>query len=269
MRRADYHAKHLYRCERVEAVEASTRFRDAYSRSAKRRKIDPSEVLERSRALERSGAIQKWEDIHEKEEPGSNLALVIQNAEAGDALALRRLGCRYFTGRGVQRDRERAVELWELAASQTDARAMMNLAVCLQDGYGTSQEEARALSIYEELAAKGYYVGLRQAAYCRRVGIGCKPDNLRALRWYLDEAKRWGGQRNVTELTDCLLAGAGDTSLERQARSWIQDAAADGKVGARHMANSLASGEISYTPDRHGVGVGYIGEDELVKPGEV
>lgn len=53
-------SKHLFRQDRVEAIEASHEFREAFRRSACRRKMDPTETLNRSRHLEEAGAPRRY-----------------------------------------------------------------------------------------------------------------------------------------------------------------------------------------------------------------
>lgn len=187
-------------------------------------------------------------------------------AREGDPTAMMRLGCSLFFGRGIEKNQRSAVELWERASALGESRATFNLAVCLQDGYGVEKDETRALALYEQLATQGYYVGLKQAAYCRLVGVGCEPDNLKSLHWCFEWAKRDGPSRFAEGLVKCLKRGPGTTQLEKDARAWIESAAAESLAGV-NMVRSLGEVGTPELPPRYGAGTGYIGEDSLVMAG--
>lgn len=199
-----------------------------------------------------------------RESDEADRAATVAAAEAEDPIAMTRLGCRFFFGRGVPRSQEEAVEFWKRAAKLGEPRAMFNLAVCFHDGYGLEKNEAQALSLYERLAREGYSVGLHMAGYCRHVGVGCKPNRLEALGWYFETAKRHGPLHFADYLVDCLRGGKDTDPLEREARAWIQEAASLGIAG-QNMLRSLAIKGTSTPPVKHAAGIGYIGEDPLVK----
>lgn len=188
----------------------------------------------------------------------------LQHAAAlHDPGALMRLGYRLFVGRGVPRSREQAVSAWQRASSLGEPRATFNLAVCLQDGYGVAEDQARALELYEQLGRDRFYLGMKMAGYCRHVGIGCEPDRLEALRWYFEIFKATGSSRYNDELVNCLRAGRAQSEIERSVVSWISDAAQHSQAAA-NMLRDLASGSAR-EPVRHDAGVGYLGEDALMR----
>jgi hypothetical protein len=97
----------------------------------------------------------------------------------------------------------------------------------------------------------------------RHVGIGCEPDRLEALRWYFEIFKANGSSRYNEELVNCLRAGRAQSEIERSIVSWIADAGPHIKAAA-NMLRDLDSGSAR-EPVRHDAGVGYIGEDSLMR----
>ena len=68
----------------------------------------------------------------------------------------------------------------------------------------------------------------------------------------------------ATRLVNCMRDGKGTDPLEREARAWIQEAASLGIAG-QNMLRSLSVKGTSTPPVKHAAGIGYIGEDPLVK----
>jgi hypothetical protein len=199
-------------------------------------------------------------------EKARGLAEVAQTtsaARAGDPLALTSLGYRHFVGRGAERSFEKAIECWTRAAQLGDPTGKFNLAVCYQDGLGRPRNPEYALELYEQLAADGYAVGLKMAAFCRHVGIGCKPDLQLALRWYFEAAKANGPKRFSDDLIRCLRNMTDKSALKEEAIAWVNNAASLGAAG-QNMLAALSKGPTD-DPIAHDAGVGYLGDDPLVR----
>ena len=87
--------------------------------------------------------------------------------------AIDRLGVCYETGRGVERDREQAYELYRMAANEKDEGGLYHLALCYAGGKAVKTDYRKAKTI------------------CRQA-LGQKPDrNLnRKLELLLEEVER-------------------------------------------------------------------------------
>jgi hypothetical protein len=166
--------------------------------------------------------------------------------------------------RGVLRSREQAVKLWQRAARLGSPRAVLNMAVCYRDGVAVRRDRARALELYEWLARRGYYVGLKEAGYCRWLGIGCRPNRLAAVRWYFALSKHWGPERYNDDLVNCLRCGDRSSSGERRAIRWL-NSFAQAHPPCKRMLDDVISGERGRVPAKHAAGIGWLGDDELVK----
>jgi hypothetical protein len=184
-------------------------------------------------------------------------------SQNGNSSAMSSLGYKYFLGEGVEHSVRKAISLWEQAADLGKARGMFNLAVCFHDGIGVKRDEQRALELYERVAEGGYYLGLKMAAFCRRTGIGCEKSIAKALRWNFEIAKGFGPRRFADGLVECLRNMGGASDLEKQAVAWIVRAARRGVAG-KNMLESLSKGKTA-TPVKHGAGVGYLGDDDLMR----
>ncbi len=91
------------------------------------------------------------------EELSGSLELDERKAEQGLAAGQFNLGLRYYIGREVAVDYEKAYELFKLAADQGDARAHVNLSVMLDAGEGVAADPAAAeahLKTAAELGSK-------------------------------------------------------------------------------------------------------------------
>ena len=114
-------------------------------------------------------------------------------AEQGHPGAQNNLGLLYFTGRGVERDHARALELYESAARKNDPSGIANLGIMHLFGHEVKQDRDRALQLLEQAAV----LGNPQAQYLTAVLLlerdpGLEP-GLRSIRW-LEEAARNGSE---------------------------------------------------------------------------
>ncbi len=88
-------------------------------------------------------AIEQWETLSEFGEPRAQVSL----------------GRSYLSGKGVERDPEKARHLFEQAAAQNDASAYFELGRMYEKGYGVEQHANKALEHYRKSAELGYARG--------------------------------------------------------------------------------------------------------------
>jgi len=91
--------------------------------------------------------------------------VILQRAAEGDAQDLCKLADMFFNGRGMPRDIEKAVELYQQAANKGYARAKCNLGVMYSRGLGVGKDEKHAFKLYEQAAE------LRDAQAQRNLGM--------------------------------------------------------------------------------------------------
>ena len=77
-------------------------------------------------------------------------------ATGGDVEAQRRLGEAYFYGKGLSRDRKRAIEYFQLGAEQEDVSSLYHLARCYELGIGGIHKSmVRAVELYKKASDGG------------------------------------------------------------------------------------------------------------------
>ncbi len=83
------------------------------------------------------------------------LSVMLQRANAGDDVAQNILGLWYYTGNKVDKDYEKALKWWALAAKKDNADAIGNMAMCYQLGRGAEADSALASRLYIKAFEKG------------------------------------------------------------------------------------------------------------------
>ena len=73
-----------------------------------------------------------------------------------DVQAQVNLGVCYSNGTGVEKDEQKAVELYQKAAEQGDANAQYNLGWCYESGTAVEKDEQKAVEWYKKAAEQGY-----------------------------------------------------------------------------------------------------------------
>eukprot|EP00271_Cylindrocystis_brebissonii_P011646 TRINITY_DN29544_c0_g1_i1.p1 TRINITY_DN29544_c0_g1~~TRINITY_DN29544_c0_g1_i1.p1 ORF type:complete len:338 (-),score=47.55 TRINITY_DN29544_c0_g1_i1:317-1213(-) len=82
------------------------------------------------------------------------------------------LGILYFEGKGVPRNREKAVELFRQAAEAKIALAQYKLGFCLYQGKGIQQDLKEAVSWFMMAAHQGHADAQRMVGLCVAEGVG-------------------------------------------------------------------------------------------------
>ncbi len=109
-------------------------------------------------------------------------AAYLANATAGNAAAQFQTALGYRTGRGVEKDRVRAVLWYQKAADQGLARAQSDLAEMYEYGLGTPQNYQNAITWYRKAAEQGHFPA--QAGLAEMYSSGKVPvDLVAAYMW--------------------------------------------------------------------------------------
>lgn len=159
----------------------------------------------------------------------------ISEAEKGDADAQIELALRYYKGKGVEKDKEKALELAKKSADQENGKALYFLAY-MEIG---AKNTAQALGYLKMSADKGYVLAQREMGIIM-YSIG---NYEQSYQWHLKAAK----QGNILSSYECgafLLAGQGvDQDLE-EAVVWLRKAAEAGFMPAQfELGVCYAQGE--------------------------
>lgn len=92
-------------------------------------------------------------------ETNAAIGALMTLAKEGVAAGQRMLGLQYARGEGVEREPEKAVELFRAAADQMDAEAQYYLGYAYLDGMGVEADQVAALAWFMHSAANGYGPG--------------------------------------------------------------------------------------------------------------
>ena len=93
-------------------------------------------------------------------------------------------GDRYFYGRGVTKDYDKAHGYYEKAASLGDGHAMDSLGRVYENGFGAPKDHAKARQWYEKGAAAGNAAAMNNFGRTYREGIGVPRDFVKAREWH-------------------------------------------------------------------------------------
>lgn len=131
--------------------------------------------------------------IHEGEEipqssPNAGSSASPESLESrvasGDPHACMQFACRLMRGRGVERNFERAVELFDIAARAGDIDALYRLGKCYLRGIGCAKDPAGAASCFERAAGCGHAAAAFKLGNIFEEGIGAPRSSELAAYWY-------------------------------------------------------------------------------------
>jgi len=168
--------------------------------------------------------------------------LYTEAAAAGHAGAKSNLGYCFESGLGVAKDERRAFELYTEAAAAGDKVAKYNLGYCFENGFGVAKDAKRAVELYTEAAAAGDAGAKSNLGCCFENGSGVAKNLKRAVKLYT-EAAAAGHARAKSNLGCCFQSGSGVAKDEKRAAELYAEAAAAGdKVAQYNLGNCLENG---------------------------
>lgn len=144
---------------------------------------------------------------------------IYRQAQAGDADAQTIVGHWFYAGRHVDQNYDTAAQWWAKAAKAGNNKAAGYLALCYQTGRGVQRDSIRALNLYnrsikggnkeilkslEESAEKGNTFSQVMVAQCYQKGVGVSKDPYIAAKYY-EMAAKGGSAEACLELGVLLL----------------------------------------------------------------
>ena len=163
------------------------------------------------------------------------LAMIRVRVEKKDPAAIEFLGEQYYHGLiGLQKDIEKAVELFTEAAELGSIQALYNLGVAHECGEGVQKDRSKAAQFYEKAATLGHVVS--------RHNLGCdeveKGNYHRVVKHLLISAKM--GLKESLEIIKMLfMQGAATKGQYTEALKGYQDAVEEMKSHDRDEAKKL------------------------------
>lgn len=162
-----------------------------------------------------------------------------KGADSGDPWDICKLGERYWSGKGVDKDYNKAFELFSKAAKLGNKVAFWDLARCYDHGWGAPFDPQKAVDLYKE----AYQRGVNEACYSlgriyekQEYGF-C--NSTESFSWFLKGAK--GGDVDAQfRVADCYEQGVGTTKDINTAMYWWKIAANNGHdLSAFHYGRYL------------------------------
>lgn len=127
----------------------------------------------------------------EKTLKNETLETINKMVEERDSDAINELAYRYFYGKGIEKNQEKAFELWTDAYYMGNDKATYNLALCLLEGEGINKDEKKAFEILNKLAnEKGYIKSFYCLGDIYYYGLGVDVDFDKAIFYYKETLKR-------------------------------------------------------------------------------
>ena len=170
------------------------------------------------------------------EDDASTLAMVQKRIAAGDADAMEFLAISYYHGGyGLEKDVERAIELWTKAAELGSNKAHFNLGRSYYNGYGVGQDQAKAVEHWQHAAMKG--------DVSSRHGLGTAEYNARnyhlAVKHYMISAKM-GDKDSLDEIKEMFSEGYATKAQYAEALKGYQVAVEETPPARRSRSKRLS-----------------------------
>ena len=175
----------------------------------------------------------------------SELEILTEKAEKGDAASQVSLANMYYSGEGAEKDPEKAFAWYTRAAEQGNAAARYLLAYMYQHGEGTEQNYKEALNWYSKAAEQGSPEAGYQTGYIYEHGIETERDYARAFEYYTMSAEQGYADAQYS-LGNLYLQGKGTDKDRKKALEWYTKAAEKGNINAQYSAGMIHEAEKEY-----------------------
>ena len=140
----------------------------------------------------------------------------------------------FYAGLGLEKDMQRAVELWTKAAELGSIQALFNLGNSYRNGEGVEQDMAKAVGFYAKAAMKGH----AQARHNLGALDGQEGNFDSAVKHYLISAKM-GLQDSVEMIERIFMFGSATKEQYAEALKGYRDAVEEMKSHDRDEAKAL------------------------------
>lgn len=93
-------------------------------------------------------------------------------------------GVKYYLGKEVDQNYEKAFELFKIAANKAHVKAMVFLGICYKEGYGTPKNDINAFQIWKRAASFGNSYAELYLGDCYKNGIGTSKNDKFSIGCY-------------------------------------------------------------------------------------
>jgi hypothetical protein len=149
-----------------------------------------------------------------------DLVACTNECDAGSSDRCRRMGVSYEFGKGVDRDQEHAIQLYEKACAMGDSEGCLAAGRMHEFHHGVPKDDTKAVAFYERACDLRNPVGCANLALMLERGRGVARDGLRALVLFEEACSKGSGLacEHAKALHASSAAGPLDGSFE-QSRS--------------------------------------------------
>ncbi|KAH3762868.1 sel1 repeat family protein [Pelomyxa schiedti] len=201
----------------------------------------PPGTLLRSSCLSLLGALYVQEGLDK--DPNKAFQLFQRATDAGDARGMFNLGLCYGNGTGVDKDLTQAIQLWRRSADAGNTRAMLKLAVCYRHGWGVCRDSKQSIFFLQRAADGGDASAQGNLGVCYKNGEGVDCDIKRAVSlWTM--ASDSGNATAMNNLGVCYKTANGvDEDVKRGVSLYMRAAAAGSSEGMYNLAVCYQTGD--------------------------
>lgn len=199
----------------------------------------------------------KLEDFLKTQYESKNYSLMLPVIDRfpDNAYALFYKGCLYYYGRGVDKDKAKAVELWQQSAEKGCGDAYNRLGLVAENGYFTGSTGSKANQLGAEYYKKAIELGNTQAKFNLAVSYysgSIKRNDKEAFRLF-GEAAREGDADAMALYGHCMdlnydkdyFKGVSKAERLAEALKWIRKAAENGSAtGCYYLGSAYYYGKL-------------------------
>ena len=157
-----------------------------------------------------------------------------KSAKQGNAKAQNRLGIMYENGEGVDKNLKNAAAWYTKAAKQGYDSAQWNLGVMYANGNGVDKDPKKAAEWFTEAAEQGHAKAQYKLGVMYANGNGVDKDPKKAVEWYTKAAEQ-GNADAQQSLAIMYRFGRGVYPDDKKAAEWFEKAAEQGIALAQSM----------------------------------
>lgn len=170
----------------------------------------------------------------EEEISDETLDEIIAHANSGDVTAQFYLGLLFHQGKRVERDIQRAIFFYTMAANAGNNKAQYNLGLIYMNGDGVEEDIAKAIDLFRRSAEQGNPKAQYRLARFYLAGQGIEKDETEAARLFTLAASQ--GEVNAQHMLGLTyLYGWGVEENEKQSFEWFLRAAEQGLPEAQYQ----------------------------------
>ncbi len=200
--------------------------------------------LERAAEQDFGEAFAKLAFCHEngigglERDPARICGLYAKAAEAGNCMALVKLGEIYMEGKMVETDIRRARQCFEKAAEKGNHYALFNLGFMAAEGIGQDADDRKAAIYFLDAARRGNLHAQFNIGSCYSDGRGVAKDPKAAFYWF-KRAAEGGDPKAQRRLALAYLKGEGTPKDAKAGAAWLAKAATAGDRESREILKNL------------------------------